>query len=314
MRGNSVCAILALVGSVYGARPVVMWHGLGDSYNSGGMTRVTAVLKEVHEDIFVHSVYLDEDPKKDSNLSLLGKLDDQLAAVCEQLANIPELEDGFDGLGFSQGGLLLRAYVERCNKPRVHNLITFGSPQNGVAEIPRCRARDFACRQRNAILKSQVYSSYAQNKITAAQYFRDPERLDEYLEMSGFLADVNNERDFYNTTYADNLASLNKLVLYMFTEDKTVVPKESAWFADVDKKSGEVTPLYERNIYNRLGLNKLGDRIEMFSLEGRHMNITNSTVMMVAEKYLGSTSVPESVQKGAYMIDSNPDGQVAVQL
>ena len=30
-----------------------------------------------------------------------------------------------------KGGQFLRAYVERCNKPRVYNLITYGAQHNG---------------------------------------------------------------------------------------------------------------------------------------------------------------------------------------
>jgi hypothetical protein len=37
-------------------------------------------------------------------LSKFGNVDEQLAAVAEQLAAVPELRGGFDGLGFSQGG------------------------------------------------------------------------------------------------------------------------------------------------------------------------------------------------------------------
>lgn len=59
-------------------RPVVMWHGLGDSYNSGGMQRVESLIKDMYPDIFVHSIYLDEDPEKDSKASLFGKLDEQV--------------------------------------------------------------------------------------------------------------------------------------------------------------------------------------------------------------------------------------------
>jgi palmitoyl-protein thioesterase len=36
--------------------------------------------------------------------------------------------------------------------------------------------------------------------------------------------------EFRNQSYRHNLASLNTLVLVIFTEDKTVMPKESAWF------------------------------------------------------------------------------------
>lgn len=46
-----------------------------------------------------------------------------------------------------------------------------------------------------------------------------------------FLTDINNEVSISrNETYARNLATLKNLVLVMFTEDKTVIPKESSWF------------------------------------------------------------------------------------
>ncbi len=50
-----------------------------------------------------------------------------------QLASDPNLKDGFNAVGFSQGGQFLRAYVERCNNPPVHNLITFGGQHMGMS-------------------------------------------------------------------------------------------------------------------------------------------------------------------------------------
>ncbi|KAK9323364.1 Alpha/Beta hydrolase protein [Lipomyces orientalis] len=275
--------------------PVVMWHGLGDSYDSDGMQRVAALIKDIYPGIFVHSVYLHSDSSKDSNASLMGKVDDQIALVCDQLASIPELAHGFDGLGFSQGGLFLRGYVERCNAPKVHKLLTFGSPHNGVADFPPCSKRDIVCRRRNAFLKSQAYSQYAQGSITVAQYYRNPDQYDEYLEKSGFLADVNNERALKNATYVENLASLEELVLYLFTEDETVVPKESAWLAEVDIEMGVVTPLEDRKMYTEdwLGLKVLEDsgRLHFRTIEGRHMRITDETITEVARKYLGTEAL-----------------------
>ncbi len=46
--------------------------------------------------------------------------------------------EGFDGIGFSQGGQFLRAYVERCNEPRMRNLITVGAQHQGVYDFPHC--------------------------------------------------------------------------------------------------------------------------------------------------------------------------------
>lgn len=54
---------------------------------------------------------------------------------------------------------------------------------------------------------------------------QDPFRLDEYLSANVFLPDINNEREQKNATYADNLASLQRLVLYRFEKEYTVVPR-----------------------------------------------------------------------------------------
>ena len=45
-----------------------------------------------------------------------------------------------------------------------------------------------------------------------------------------FLADLNNEHVVKNEQYKKNMQSLDKLVLFRFTEDLLVVPRDSAWF------------------------------------------------------------------------------------
>jgi palmitoyl-protein thioesterase len=50
---------------------------------------------------------------------------------------------------------------------------------------------------------------------------QDPYNLDAYLANNIFLPDINNERLNKNQLYADNMASLERLVLVMFEEDTT---------------------------------------------------------------------------------------------
>ncbi|KAG6829366.1 hypothetical protein H0H87_011657 [Tephrocybe sp. NHM501043] len=101
----------------------------------------------------------------------------------------------------------------------------------GISDIPICRPYDFLCQVARRATKSAVYGHWAQENLIQAQYFRDPNNLDSYLSANHFLTSINNEiPGSKNYTYAKNLASLNNLVLVLFTEDKTVVPKESAWF------------------------------------------------------------------------------------
>ena len=121
--------------------------------------------------------------------------------------------------------------------------------------------------------------------------------MDEYLENSNFLADINNERAVKNKTYAENIARLNKFVMYMFADDKTVIPKQSAWFAEYNKTSEVVTPLAERKMYKEdwLGLKSLGDehRLAFETLNGQHMQFDIADLRRVMKEYFGPVRIDQ---------------------
>jgi palmitoyl-protein thioesterase len=219
------------------------------------MLHFISMIQDIHPGIFVHSVHIDENLEKDRQAGFYGNANDQVELVYGQLSSIQELQGGFDAMGLSQGGQFLRAYIERYNNPPVNNLITFGSQHMGISDIPACGPYDFFCQFTRRAAKAAVYGSWAQEHIIQAQYYRDPAQLDTYLASNHFLTSINNEiPTSRNQSYARNLASLQKLVLVLFTEDKTVVPKESAWFGseavqteDMDfSMQNEQTPLGRR--------------------------------------------------------------------
>lgn len=45
------------------------------------------------------------------------------------------------------------------------------------------------------MIESYVYTDNAQNSLSAAGYYRNPNNLDSYKEGSTFLAKLNNEKD-----------------------------------------------------------------------------------------------------------------------
>jgi len=53
-------------------RPLVIWHGLGDTYSSPGMVRFVSEVQEMHPGIFVHSVFIDEDPGADQRAGFVS--------------------------------------------------------------------------------------------------------------------------------------------------------------------------------------------------------------------------------------------------
>ncbi|KAH0538797.1 hypothetical protein FGG08_004629 [Glutinoglossum americanum] len=288
--------------------PLVIWHGLGnpvgqaqiatllisigDNYDADGLKSVGKLAEQVNPGTFVYNIRLDDNPSGDRAATFFGNLTIQLAQVCEDLASHPILSaspSGINALGFSQGGQFLRGYIERCNSPPVRSFVTFGSQHNGISEFQDCDPNDWVCKAAIGVMKSSTWSSFVQSRFVPAQYFRDPEDLSSYLEFSNFLADINNERETKNKTYAANLASLEKFATYMFSDDTTAIPKESAWFAEVNRTSGFVTPLQRRDIWREdwIGLRKLGEKggLDFRIAEGRHMELNDKLLTRAFREY-----------------------------
>lgn len=221
----------------------------------------------------------------------MGNLTMQVEKVCADIASHPILSKApaINAIGFSQGGQFIRAYVERCNNPPVANLVTFGSQHNGISEFQNCLANDWACQGWQSLLRGNTWSAFVQNKLVPAQYFRNPEDLENYLEHSNFLADLNNERTMKNSTYKENIKKLERFVMYVFEEDKTVIPKESGWFSEVNRTSLKVTKLQDRKIYieDWLGLKWLDERerLEFRTLEGGHMQLSDELLIDTFKRY-----------------------------
>ncbi|CAG8656019.1 9543_t:CDS:2 [Funneliformis mosseae] len=299
-------------------RPVVLWHGMGDNCcDDESMGKVQQVIKDALPGIYTYSIMLGDNEREDKKFSFFGNINDQLIKVCDLLKIDENLKYGFDAIGFSQGGQFLRAYVQRCNDPPVHNLITFGSQHSGISDLPGCEKGDGLCQLMRTIARRGVYSNYVRTHIIQAQYYKDPKILDIYLEKNIFLPDINNEL-FKNETYKTNLQSLNKLVLIRFTEDKTVVPKDSAWFSFYNSE-GELLDLFHQPIYTEdwIGLKSLYEngKLEFKDCEGAHMQIPLEYLIQQVIPYLGSDIDDEEDYRDNILIEqNNNDGNTRLSL
>ncbi|KAF2796981.1 alpha/beta-hydrolase [Melanomma pulvis-pyrius CBS 109.77] len=276
--------------------PLIIWHGLGDNYDADGLHTVGDLAIETNPGTFVYYIRLDENPDSDKTATFLGNLTEQIAQVCADLASHPILSTApaVNALGFSQGGQFLRGYIERCNYPPVRNLVTFGSQHNGIAKYQACGPTDWLCKSWIGLLKGNTWTQYVQAHLVPAQYFRSTndttgEPDADYLEHSNFLADINNERELKNATYAANLAKLDKFAMYVFEDDTTVIPKESAWFAQTNLSSGHVTALRDRAIYKEdwIGLKALDEKggLDFKTTKGGHMALSDKVLVEVFETY-----------------------------
>jgi palmitoyl-protein thioesterase len=264
-------------------RPVVIWHSMGDSCcNPESIGKVVDALQQLLPDTLIYSLNISDSDNEliEIKNSFLGNVNEQVDYVCEKLHEddlYPQLKDGFNALGFSQGGQFLRAYVERCNDPPVHNLITYGSQHNGISDIPGCYKDESGyCEKIKMLLNSNIYSSYIQSKVIPAQYFKDNDNYEEYIEKSLFLADINNERETKNPLYKENMLKLNKFVMAKFEEEDMVVPPTSAWFGWIDDLENPIS-LNETETYKNdwIGLQTMDkqNKLDFITVPGEHMEI-----------------------------------------
>jgi len=272
---------------------------MGDSCCSMGSIGSIARLIEDELGVFVYSIATGQGEYQDIWSSFYGNVNAQVDEVCSKLAGVKELEGGFNMVGFSQGGQFLRAVVERCahKLPPIHTLITLGGQHQGVVNTPGCSTdltgvAATACSAMQVLLARGAYAPWVRENLVQAQYFKDPHNLELYLANNIFLPDINNEHSDKKAEYANNLASLQRLVLYRFAEDTTVVPRDSAWFTFWDGK--EMIPLFDQDLFKEdwIGLKRLHEAggLLLETAPGEHMQFTGKWFRQeIIAKYLSGS-------------------------
>lgn len=102
----------------------------------------------------------------------------------------------------------------------------------------------------NKITGRMWYAPGVQERVSFANYWRDPNALELYRSKSAYLADLNNERPVKNSTYAANMASLDAFVLVASSVDAIIVPRESSWFSFYEPNStSRLLPLRRTALY-----------------------------------------------------------------
>lgn len=261
--------------------PLVLWHGMGDSCcNPLSLGRLMKLIEQHVPGIYIHSIQIGNNIAEDTFNGFFKNVNDQVSEVCEMLASDAKLANGFNAMGFSQGGQFLRALVQRCDKVKVHNLISVGGQHQGVFGFPRCPGNDSAvCEEVRRLLNIGAYVSVIQDFLVQAEYWQDPLNEAEYVEKCVFLPDINQAKTM-NPDYKARLSALSNLVLVMFELDTMVQPKESEWFGFY--KSGQDKDVYslaDSDIWKKdlLGLQKLNStgRLQFISAPFDHLQFSD---------------------------------------
>ncbi|XP_032901143.1 palmitoyl-protein thioesterase 1-like [Amblyraja radiata] len=260
--------------------PVVIWHGMGDSCcNPLSMGFIKKLVEEKVPGTYVLSLEIGNGITEDVENSFFMNVNDQVELVCNILSKDKMLQNGYNAMGFSQGGQFLRAVAQRCPSPAMKNLISFGGQHQGVYGLPRCPGESsHICNWIRKMLNWGAYSSPIQEHLVQAEYWHDPLNEELYRSKSVFLADINQEKGI-NGSYKENLMKLNKFVMVKFLKDSMVVPVDSEWFGFYNAGQAKVTyTLQESDLYleDRLGLKVMDNakKLEFLTVDGDHLQFS----------------------------------------
>jgi len=272
--------------------PVVIWHGMGDNCcHSWSMGYVQQLLEDsLGNGSYVRSLMIGDSPGEDTVNGFFKPVNEQVEEVCQMIGSDPELKDGYNAIGFSQGGQFLRAVAQRCPQG-MRKLISVGGQHQGVYGLPKCFGDNhLVCDYARRLLNYGAYISWIQNTLVQAEYWHDPLDEETYRKKSIFLADINNEKpDHHNQTYFDNLTKLEKLVLIKFESDSVVDPRGTEWFDFYHPGQAKtMQPYNETELYlqDKIGLRTLDQsgRLDLISLPGDHLQISEDFIRNVLVK------------------------------
>lgn len=255
---KSLVFILSLLASVFAAqRPIVLLHGLANS--SSSMVSVMGWIREKYPNVYINNLEIGDGYDD----SLFMNLNSQTEIVCQKLATDPNLRvpGGFIFIGYSQGALIARGFIQRCNYPPVHTYISIVGPHGGTFGLPRTDNQAWYWKfLEEYIIGSEMYAPWLQALFTIPQFWRDPYDYQGFTQNSLYLADVNNVRTQKNQTYKINFSSLQKLVLIMSSHPAdTIFPHETGWFGTFALNSENVLNYNETDLYRQdwIGLQTL---------------------------------------------------------
>jgi len=263
---------------------------MGDFANDPfGMVPLQEAISEYLGGAYVLNVQIGDSNIADIMNGFIMNLDDQVDYFANVVQSDVHLKNGFNAVGYSQGNLVIRGYIERYNNPPCLNFISMHGPLAGVGSFPGCPVERMFCRAFAEFLGALAYKPLIQDHLAQANYFRDPKKIDQYLEGDRFLADLNNEVQL-NSTYNDNWAALNSVCLVKAEGDTVVVPNDSEWYGFFEDGSFDdiwgfkETPWYKDDLFGLQTLDN-ANRVFFNVTEGNHLDFATDYLLNLVGIY-----------------------------
>ena len=265
---NNILIFIFLLSLSFCIYPIAVFHGIVDSCE---MKNTSTLVNDLRRDLGVHvecieigNGFLD---------TFMKTIESQVEEACEKIKTNPNFQSKFSILGISQGTLIGRYIIEKCQmQGQVMRYLSFDGPQMGIGTIPKLTCGKF-CDFLVNITAPLFYK--LKDRIAPAAYFRFRYDQEYYMEHNTFLKMLNNENEVKDEEIYKRFSSLEKVKLIKNNADTTIVPRDSSWFMFYDSKGENIVPLNETEFYIKdfIGLRKLNDegKVSFISFRDEHV-------------------------------------------
>ena len=211
--------------------PIALFHGITDVCTSSLMKDIKRLL-EKYLKTKVHCVEIGNGRMD----SIFMNLEKQSQIACANIKKIKDFEGRFNLFGVSQGTLIGRYIIEKCNmKGKVQNYVSFMGPQMGVSAIPNLKC-GLVCKGLNVLVSTINYANpQLTDRLGPASYWKYRFHYAQYMRHNTYLKDLKNEGPKKNANYKKRIISLNKMLLVKGSLVNVIIPKKSSWFEFYDQ-------------------------------------------------------------------------------
>eukprot|EP01119_Soliformovum_irregulare_P012200 TRINITY_DN3153_c0_g1_i1.p1 TRINITY_DN3153_c0_g1~~TRINITY_DN3153_c0_g1_i1.p1 ORF type:complete len:287 (-),score=42.10 TRINITY_DN3153_c0_g1_i1:26-886(-) len=248
---------ISLISLIFGYKPVVMFHGFGGS--SHDFDDLIQFINETHPGTIATSLPLF--PGEDS---VWTTMDAMVEGVINSLLSLNY--PSYHLMCHSQGALVCRTVLQRLPNSGVDTFISLSGPHMGqYGLIPNIQKYFPSITTEYAY--DILYTFWAQDVFSAANYWNDPLHQSEYLKDVRFLPIVNNQTfNPDSQDYRNNFIQTKKVVLLGGPDDGVIKPWQSAFFGFWNDDATKIIPMEDQTLYDQdwIGLRALNASGRLF--------------------------------------------------